>query len=58
MLLQQSIEHMSIVYTSNTYFNNALVHVIYSVISGQYSYTIGIGLYQHVYLKHDSFAFL
>jgi len=41
MLLQQSIEHVSIVYTCNTnLFCNALVRVIYSVVSGQYSYTM------------------
>jgi len=39
MLVQQSIEHMSIVYTCNTYF---VVHVIYSIVSGQYSYTISL----------------
>ena len=52
MLLQQSIEPVSIVYTMYTFeikkncsvlyhlFCNALVHVIYSVVSGQYSYII------------------
>jgi len=40
MLLQQSIEHVFIVYTYHTYVCNALVRVIYSVVSGQYSYTI------------------
>ena len=39
MLLQQSIKHVSVVYTCNTYFN-ALVHVIYSEVSGQCSNTI------------------
>jgi len=34
LLLQHSIEHVSIVYTCNTYF------VIYSRVSGQYAYTI------------------
>ena len=38
MLLQQSIEYMSIAYTCNTC--NAFVHVIYSIVSGQYSSTI------------------
>jgi len=42
MLLQQSIEHMSIVYTCN-----ALVHVIYLEISGQCSHTIPLQI--HVY---------
>jgi len=53
MLLQQSIEHVSIVYTCNTYFVmplgpcnlfwsvrsmfSAFVHVIYSGVSGQCS---------------------
>jgi len=32
MLLQQSIEHVSIVYTCNTYF---VMHVIYSGVFGQ-----------------------
>jgi len=27
-------------------FCNALVHVIYSVVSGQYSYTIAVGIYK------------
>jgi len=40
MLLQQSIEHVSIVYTCNTYFFNTLVYVIYPRVSGQCSYTI------------------
>ena len=42
MLLQQSIEHVSIVYTCTTYFGNALVQVIYSGVSGQCSHTICI----------------
>jgi len=37
MLLQQSIEHFSIVFTGNTYF---VVHLIYSGVSGQCSHTI------------------
>jgi len=37
MLLQPSIEHVSIVYKCNTYFCHALVHVYYSVVSGQYT---------------------
>jgi len=40
MLFQQSIYLVSIVSTCNTYFGNELVHVIYSVVSRQYSYTI------------------
>jgi len=40
MLLQHSIEHMSIVYTCNTYFVLHLVRVIYSGVSGQCSHTI------------------
>jgi len=40
MLLQKSIEHVSIVYTCNTYFVDALVHVIYSGVSGQCFHTI------------------
>jgi len=40
MLLQQSIEHVSIIYACNPHFCNALVHVIYAVVSGQYLYTI------------------
>jgi len=39
MSLQQRIEHGSIVYTCITYLN-ALVHVIYSEVSGQCSHTI------------------
>jgi len=38
MLLQQSIEHVSIVYTCNTYFVmhwSITIHVIYSGVSGQ-----------------------
>jgi len=48
MLLQQSIEHVSIVYTCNTYCITALVHV-----AGQCSHTIiklpyqCKGLFQH-----------
>jgi len=38
MLLQQSIEHVSIVYT--LHIHNALVHIIYSGVSGHYSHTI------------------
>jgi len=38
MLLQHSIEHVSIVYTCNLSCN-ALVHVIYSGVSGQCSHT-------------------
>jgi len=41
MLLQESIEHLSIVYTCNTYF------VIYSVVSGQYLYT------KNVQIRYD-----
>ena len=42
MLLQRSIEHVSIVHTRTIYFvySNALVHVIYSGVSDQCSYTI------------------
>ena len=40
MLVQQSIKQVSIVYTCVTLFCNALVQVIYSVVSGLYSYTI------------------
>ena len=40
MLLHRSIELVSVVYTCITYFFNALVHVIYSGVSGQCSYTI------------------
>jgi len=39
VLLQQSIEHVSIVYTCNTYFVTASVHVIYSGVFGQCSHT-------------------
>ena len=42
MLLQQSIEHVSIVYTCNTYFCNALVRVIYLGVSGKCWYTIDV----------------
>ena len=38
MLLQQSIEHVSIVYTCNTFF--VMLHVIYSGVSDQCSHTI------------------
>ena len=37
MLLQQSIEHVSIVNTCNTY---ALVHAIYSEVTGQCSHKL------------------
>jgi len=41
VLLQQSIEHMSIVNTCITYFECVeLVHVIYLRVSGQCWYTI------------------
>ena len=41
MLLQQSIEHVSIVYTCNLpLFCNALVHVIYFWVSGQCSHAM------------------
>ena len=39
MLSQQSKEHVSFVYTCKTYLCNALVHVIYSGVSGQCSHT-------------------
>ena len=44
-------EHVSTVYKCNTYCN-ALVPVIYSVVSGQYSYTIHVFrvvIFPHVY---------
>ena len=40
MLLQQFIEHVSIVYKCNTYYCNALAHVIYSGVFGQCSHTL------------------
>ena len=47
MLSQQSKEHMSIVYTCNV-FCNALAHVIYSGISGQFSlYSVVITRYSN-----------
>ena len=55
MLLQQSIEHVFIMYTHVTPICNALIHVIYSVVSGQYSYTItsmGEVFYNHTKNKH------
>jgi len=39
MLLQQSIEHVSVLYTCNTYF---VMHVIYKGASGQCSHTIQV----------------
>jgi len=49
VLLQQSIAHVSIVYTCNTYYA-VHSHVIYSVVSGQYSITMTsmIGLVSYV----------
>jgi len=49
VLLQQSIAHVSIVYTCNTY-SAVHSHVIYSVVSGQYSITMTsmIGLVSYV----------
>jgi len=40
VLLQLNVYLVSIKYTCNAYFFNALVHVIYSAVSGQYWYTI------------------
>jgi len=41
MLLQQSIEHVHCIHMKHL-ICNALVSVIYSVVSGQYSYTIPV----------------
>jgi len=40
MFLQQSTEHVTIVYTCNNLFCSALVHVMYSGVSGQCSDTL------------------
>ena len=40
VLLQQSIKHVSIVYTCNTHFVMHWPHVIYSICSGHYLFTI------------------
>jgi len=42
VLLQQSIDYVSVVYTCNTYFCNAMIHIIYSGVSGQWSHTIHV----------------
>ena len=49
MLLQQSIEHVSIVYTCYL-FCNTLVHVIYSGVSGRCSHTIAF-VTQNIFSK-------
>jgi len=51
VLVQQSIEHVSIEYTCNTYFT---MHVNYSVVSGQYQYSISLcSLVGNIrYVKH------
>ena len=61
MLLQQSIEHVSIVHT-NVSPILSLVHVIYSGVSGQCSYTITVyfmgGLYSPENFLHGPVFFI
>ena len=51
MLLQQSIEHVSIVYTCYL-FCNTLVHVIYSGVSGRCSHPIAF-VTQNIFQKSN-----